>query len=96
MKHERTFLNVTICAVKLCKLETKYRCNATKRPCGCIIYQRYCAVLIYGMVFRIYITWRGLACVAYPYLGAMQRPDCRDRRGRINSHVFFYFLNFTY
>ena len=35
------------------------------------------------------ITRRGLACVAYPYLGAMRRPDCGDRRGGINSHVFF-------
>ena len=40
-------------------------------------------------------TRRGLACVAYPYLGAMRRPDCKDRRGGTNSHVFFISIIFT-
>ena len=44
-----------------------------------------------GVMYLYNITWRGLACVAYPYLGAMRRPEHRDRRGGINSHVFFYF-----
>ena len=35
------------------------------------------------------ITRRGLACVAYPCKEAMREPDIRDRRGGINSHVFF-------
>jgi hypothetical protein len=48
-----------------------------------------------GVLYLYNITWRGLACVAYPYLGAMRRPEHRDRRGGINSHVFFYFLNFS-
>ena len=34
-------------------------------------------------------TRRGLACVAYPYMGAMREPEYRDRRGGTNSHVFF-------
>jgi len=39
---------------------------------------------------RLYnIARRGLACVAYPWKEAMRRPDCRDRRGGKNSHVFF-------
>ena len=42
-----------------------------------------------GVLYLYNITWRGLACVAYPYLGAMRRPEHRDRRGGINSHVFF-------
>ena len=48
-----------------------------------------------GVLYLYNITWRGLACVAYPYLGAMRRPEHRDRRGGINSHVFFYFQNFN-
>ena len=35
------------------------------------------------------ITRRGLACVAYPWKGAMRRPECRDRHGGTDSHVFF-------
>ena len=34
-------------------------------------------------------TRRGLACVAYPYMGAMREPEYRGRHGGINSHVFF-------
>ena len=36
-------------------------------------------------------TRRGLACVAYPYVGAMRRPEYWDRHGGTNSHVFFCF-----
>ena len=39
------------------------------------------------------ITRRGLACVAYPYDGAMREPDYRDRRGGTISHVFFVSIN---
>jgi len=35
------------------------------------------------------IAWRGLACVAYSYLGAMRRPELRNKHGGNNSHVFF-------
>ena len=36
----------------------------------------------------------GRLYVAYPYLGAMREPDCRDRRGeKLYSHVFFYACN---
>lgn len=37
----------------------------------------------------VIVAWRGLACVAYSYLGAMRRPELRNKRGGINSHVFF-------
>ena len=34
------------------------------------------------MLSRIYnTTWRGLACVAYLWKGAMRRPEVRDKRG---------------
>ena len=35
------------------------------------------------------IAWRGLACVAYPCLGAMRRPEVRDGREVRISHAFF-------
>ena len=47
--------------------------------------------MVSGRGYLYNITWRGLACVAYPYLGAMRRPEHRDRRGGTNSHVFFLF-----
>ena len=90
---EGRFLNVTVCAVKLSKLESMYRGNATKRSRGCIISRLFVATIVFLVVYvcaELYnITRRGLACVAYPYIGAMLRPDSRDRRGETNSHVFF-------
>ena len=43
---------------------------------------------VYAELYNI--TWRGLACVAYPWKGAMREPDIRDRRGGKNSHVFLF------
>ena len=72
-----------------------YSGNATERLRGCIISQLLDAILILiAVVCGLYnITWRGLACVAYPYIGAMRRPELRDRRGGIYSHVFFVSIN---
>ena len=36
------------------------------------------------------ITRRGLACVAYPYLEAMRRPDCRDKREETTPTPFYF------
>lgn len=44
-------------------------------------------VNVYAELYNI--TRRGLACVAYPCEKAMRRPEFWDRRGGINSHVFF-------
>jgi hypothetical protein len=38
-------------------------------------------------------TWAGFY-VAYPYEGAMRRPDFRDRHGETFSHVFFVSMVF--
>ena len=42
-------------------------------------------------VVYVYISLGvGRLCVAYPHLGAMRRPDYRDKHGEIHySHVFF-------
>ena len=83
--------------VKLRNFESKYSGNATKRSRGCIIsrlFRCYHYILMVSVCAELYnVTRRGLACVAYPYLGAMRRPDCRERRGGINSHVFFISKN---
>ena len=43
-----------------------------------------------GVMYLYNITWRGLACVAYPYLGAMRRPEHRDRRGGTTPTSFLF------
>ena len=91
-QRERTFSDVTICELKLSNFETFHRGNATEAfawvdyiPASLcrdrIFTTKVCAEYI--------IARRGLACVAYPYIGAMLRPDSRDRHGEIDSHVFF-------
>ncbi len=37
----------------------------------------------------MYITRRGQACVAYPWKGAMRRPEVEGRYGRITPTSFF-------
>ena len=96
---ERTFSDVTICMFKLRNFDSKYRCNATEASAW-VYYMPtvlcYNCIISYSIGVSYHnITWRGLACVAYPYLGAMRRPEHRDRRGGTNSHVFFYFHNLT-
>ena len=61
--------------------------------CVGVLYPNDSLLLLEGVTAScIYnTTRRGLACVAYPYLGAMRRPDCRDKREGTNSHVFFCF-----
>ena len=88
---ERTFSDVTVCTFKLRTLESLYRGNATEASAWVYyIPTATMAILCYRYVVIVYnITRRGLACVAYPYLGAMREPENRDRRGEINSHVFF-------
>ena len=48
------------------------------------------AALCHSIVVLYNITRRGLACVAYPCTGAMRRPECWDRHGGIDSHVFLF------
>ena len=89
----KTFSDVTICKFKLRKLETSYRCNATEASAW-VYYMPTAHFHILSMwphepVEWYNITWRGLACVAYLYEGAMRRPELRDKRGGTNSHVFF-------
>ena len=59
--------------------------------CVGVLYPNVSLLLLEGVTLScIYnTTRRGLACVAYPYLGAMRRPDCWDKREGTNSHVFF-------
>gem|GEM_PF-6375919 len=54
---------------------------------GCSLLSLLFGGYVYAELYNI--TRRGLACVAYPWKEAMREPDCRDRRGGINSHVFF-------
>ena len=55
----------------------------------------YHCILVVNVFAGLYnVTRRGLACVAYPYMGAMREPEYRDRRGETNSHVFFCFHTF--
>ena len=43
------------------------------------------------MLSRIYnTTWRGLACVAYLWKGAMRRPEVRDKRGGKTPTLLFF------
>jgi hypothetical protein len=37
----------------------------------------------------------GRLYVAYPFLGAMQEPDSRDKRGGTYSHVFFVSISLS-
>ena len=65
-----------------------------KRLRGCIISRRIIALIYIRCDAESYMyntTRRGLACVAYPCIEAMRRPELRDRRGGTNSHVFFLF-----
>ena len=68
---ERTFSDVTICAVKLRNFEPNHRCNATEASAW-VYYMPtvlcYNCILSYsiGVSYLYNITWRGLACVAYP------------------------------
>ena len=69
-----------------------YRSNATEASAwvdyipaslcrDCIFMTKVCAEYI--------IARRGLACVAYSYIGAMLRPENRDKHGEIDSYAFF-------
>lgn len=91
------FRTLPVCAVKSRKFESFHSGNATKRSRGCIISCRFVAIIIswwFYVCAELYnITRRGLACVAYPWKEAMREPDCRDRRGGTNSHVFFISSN---
>lgn len=40
----------------------------------------YYNCFIVGVLCLYNITWRGLAAVAYPCMGAMRRPELRDGR----------------
>ena len=97
-QRERTFSDVTVCKFKLRKLESTYRGNATEAsargdyiPVGlcrdCIFTTKVCAEYI--------IARRGLACVAYLYVGAMRRPEFRDKHGEIDSYAFFISIHIT-
>jgi hypothetical protein len=88
------FLNVTcLCKSNFATLNPSTEVMQLKRLRGCIIFESLLAIIFYLME-QVYaelynITRRGQAYVAYPYLGAMRRPDCGDRHGGTNSHVFF-------
>ena len=89
----KTFSDVTICVLQTSQTWTSYRCNATEASAW-VYYMPTAHFHILSMwphepVEWYNITWRGLACVAYLYEGAMRRPDLRDKRGGTNSHVFF-------
>ena len=90
-KGKGRFLNVIICVVKLRNFDSVHRGNATDRSRRCIISNESLLLNKLGVILSCLndTTRRGLACVAYPCTGAMRRPDYGDRRGGINSHVFF-------
>ena len=75
------FRTLPVCMLKLRKFESMYRGNATEASAWVdyismiAIYYKICSENL-GIVAR-----RGLACVAYLYIGAMRRPEYRDRRG---------------
>ena len=46
------------------------------------------------MVCVYIIAGVGRLYVAYPYLGAMRRPDLGDKHGGTYSHVFFVSISF--
>lgn len=93
VKGKGRFLNVTICKFKLRKLETKCRCNATGASARVYYTRTTCGISLSEMcaIVPVYYntTRRGLACVAYPYLGAMRRPELEDRRGEFTPTPFF-------
>ncbi len=71
-----------------------------KRLRGCIICRPLYAIILFNYGVRvgsICIISLGVGWLALLIrdLGAMRRPDCKDKRGGINSHVFFYFQIFT-
>ena len=56
----------------------------------------FCVCVCLGCSGRgVYISLGvGRLYVAYPFLGAMRRPDFRDRHGETFSHVFFVSMVF--
>ena len=89
---KRTFSNVTICELKLCKLDFRTEVMQLKRPRGVLYFGHSIATVMYcsdGLCRAIKYHRRGLACVAYPCEKAMQRHEFWDRRGVTNSYVFF-------
>ncbi len=71
-----------------------------KRLRGCIIYRPLYAIILFNYGVRvcpICIISLGVGWLALLIrdLGAMRRPDCKDKRGGINTHVFFNYLNIT-
>ena len=83
---ERTFTNVAICIIKLLNFEyPQERCNV-ERPLR--VYYIHSATRQWAAVMLCNNTWRGQASLLILGCG-QRRPDCRDRRGGENSHVFF-------
>ena len=98
---ERRFRTLQSAYFKLRKLETSYRCNATEASAW-VYYKPTAHFHILSMwshepVEWYNITWRGLACVAYLYEGAMRRPEDGDKRRNKLPRLFcirnFNFIN---
>ena len=83
--------------VKSRKFESKDSGNATETFAWVIFISTLCTLFV-GVYWRMYILSSdvGRLYVAYPFLGAMREPDCRDRRGEKHySHVFFCIHRFN-
>lgn len=87
-KGKGRFRTLPVCMLKLRKFESMYRGSATEASARV----DYISTITVGFI----VTRRGLACVAYLYIGAMRRPEYRDRRGRNKLPRLFYFQKFYF